>query len=174
MQDQQEGFFNDEQPQQPTVAQSDAVISWTASEFIEHPKTAMWYVICGFGSAIVIAVIYLVTRDVFSIISLSLLVVVFMIFAARKPRTLQYQLNSKGIQAGERFYSLGQFKSFSVIDEGAIHSIAFTPLKRFMPVFTIYFSPEDENKIVDFLSAHLPYQERQQDPVDRLMRSIRF
>ena len=159
---------------QNTVLKAEPAVSWTASEFIEHSKTAVWYVVFGFVAAVIITAIYFVTRDILSIISLSIMAIVFMVLAARKPRTLQYRLSDKGIQAGEKFYGMNQFKSFSVIQEGPIRSISLLPLKRFMPSFTIYFSPEDEDKIVNFLSQHLAYEERKQDPVDRLMRSIRF
>lgn len=171
---------NDQQMQQPSGQQQTQAnnntgkITWTASEFIDHHKTGLWYV--GFlgASALAIAIIYFITRDIFSVVILGIFAIVFAAFAARKPRTLQYSLTSNGISIGERHYNFGQFKSFSVIDEGSIRSISLVPLKRFMPTLEIYFAPEDEEKITNFLAEHLPYQERKQDPVDRLMRQIRF
>ena len=63
---------------------------------------------------------------------------------------------------------------FLVIQEGGVESIWFTPLKRFMPMVSIYFDPEDGDKIADILSEFLPFENRELDPVDRLMHRIRF
>lgn len=159
--------------QSQALQQSDSIV-WSASEFMEHPKGAGWY-LAFFAAAIVgIAAIYLLTRDIISVVVLGVFAIVFAVFAARKPRTLQYSLSEGGVKVGERFYQLGNFKSFSLIDEGVMRSISFFPLQRFMPPLTIYFAPEDEDRIASFLADQLPYEERKQDPVDNLMRKIRF
>ncbi len=160
-------------PQLAPRAQEHAV-TWTASEFIEHAKTGSWYAGLLFVAAVGIGIIYLITRDIFSVIALSLFAITFMIFAARKPKVLSYALTDRGIQVGERFYAFEQFRSFAVIDEGAFHSISLLPLKRFMPALSVYYAPEDETRIAQFLGAYLPHEDRKQDAVDRLMHKIRF
>lgn len=157
---------------QPSAPGGD--ITWTASEFIEHHKTAGWYIGSTLIAVLGIGAVYLITKDVISIVVLGLFAAVFIGFAARKPRTLQYVLRDHTITVGEQQYNLTQFKSFSVIEEGPIRSISLLPLKRFMPTLTIYYALEDEEAITNFLSAQLPYEERKQDSVDRLMRKIRF
>jgi hypothetical protein len=100
--------------------------------------------------------------------------VLFGVFAARKPRTLNYALDDAGIHIGQKFYSYGDFKSFSVLDEGGLNAIWLMPLKRFMPSLTIYYAPNDEDKIMRVLSSFLPFEDRDHDMVDRLMRKVRF
>jgi hypothetical protein len=48
------------------------------------------------------------------------------------------------------------------------------PLKRFMPPLSLYMDPADEEKIVDVLADYLPVEQREQDPIDKLMRRLRF
>lgn len=152
----------------------DELLSWTASEFVAHQKDSAWYgyaVAAGIGVA---AVVFLFTRDVFSTAMVIIAAGIFIAAAARPPRVLSYSLSNKGVTIANKFYPYEKFKAFSVINEGAFHSITLDPLERFMPSLTVYYDPADEKKIADVLNIHLPYQERQQAPVDRLMRKIRF
>ncbi len=157
----------------PQAANMDGV-QWTASEFLAHQKNSNWYLILILGAFGLSVVVYLLTRDIISSISLLIFAILLAIVAARKPRTLRYHLGDHGLQVEERFYPYQDFKSFSVINEGAINSIMLLPLKRFATGVTMYYAPEDEQKILDVLSAELPYEERQQDPVDKFMQRIRF
>lgn len=149
-------------------------ITWTASEFIEHEKSASWYMQFGLASGLGIVIIYLITRDLFSVAVLVLFAAAFMVFAARKPKVLQYSLSNNVMQVGKRGFKLDTFKSFAVVDEGAIHSISLLPLKRFMPALTVYYAPDDEEKIVQFLGNFLPQEDHKQDSIDRFMHKIRF
>lgn len=149
-------------------------IDWTASEFIEHEKSASWYGAVSILGIAGIAAVYFITQDLFSVVALFLFGIAFLALGARKPKVLSYSLNDNGIQIGERFYGFDQFRSFAVIDEGSLHSISLLPIKRFMPELSIYFAPDDEDKIVDFLGHRLPFEERKQAMVDQFMRKIRF
>ncbi len=152
----------------------DEAVSWTASEFIAHEKGLSWYAILGVVAAIMMILAYLMTRDKTSVGMILVVLVVFAIFSARKPRTLPYRVDNSGIHVGEKSYGYELFKSFAVIQEGGVHSIMMMPMKRFMPPLSIYMDPADEHKIVDVLAVYLPAETRGQDVVDRLMRRLRF
>ncbi len=96
------------------------------------------------------------------------------VFASKQPRTLAYSLNSKGVQVGDKSYLYDQFRSFAIISEGAMSSVLLSPLKRFMPPLSLYYAPEDEEKIVTLLSLHLPHNQSQPDFVERLSSRLRF
>lgn len=153
---------------------SGAGISWTASEFVSHEKSAGWYGVLLLVTAIVAALIYLVTKDTISTGVVIIAALAFAVLAGRKPRQLQYQLDDASVSIGQKQLGYNTFKSFSVVPEGAFSSIVFWPLKRFAPLTTIYFAPDDEQKIIDLLSKHLPLEEHKLDAVDRTMRRIRF
>ena len=170
-------------PSQPDETKQDDIVeaipsgpevSWSASEFIAHSKTFGWYAILFLSAIGLAAVVYLLTRDVITAGVIVFAALLFGIMAARKPRELPYKVSSDGLHIGEKFYSYDTFKSFSVVQEEGIESIWFMPLKRFMPGLSIYFAPNDGQKIVDVLSNYLPFEAKELDLVDRFMHRIRF
>jgi hypothetical protein len=153
---------------------SGEVVEWTASEFVAHDKSVSWYVLVAMGGFIIAAIVFLITRDIFSTAIIAILAVAFGIAGSQKPRVLQYRLDNTGITIGNKLRSYGNFKSFMLMQDGPLISITLMPLKRFMPALSIYFSLEDEQRIVEALSTHLPLQPAGNDMVEKLMRHIRF
>lgn len=149
-------------------------VDWTASEFIQHEKSINWYLILAASVLFFTALIYLITRDKITSGIIVVAALFFGIYAARKPRTLNYRLGASGLMVGDKFYDFSQFRSFVVLHEGAFNSVSFMPLKRFMPVLTVYYAPDDEQKIVQLLSMRLPMENRGKDIIDRFLHRIRF
>lgn len=149
-------------------------VEWTASEYIAHEKGLNWYALLGLAIVAFAAVVYGLTGELISSAVIVVMGIAFGAFAARQPQELHYSLDSNALHVGPRSYGYGQFKSFTIVEEGPIHSIILMPLQRFMPPLSVYYAPEDEDKIADALSAYLPYEDRKQDFVDRLMRRVRF
>lgn len=168
--------------QQPQAVEEDdsddmadgELISWTASEFIEHAKTFDWYLALGVVAVLVSGALYLFWRDV--ITSLVVLVVAFVLgfYGRRQPRQLRYALDSHGLTIDSKYFPYAIFRSFAVMDEGHFDSIVFTPLKRFGLLTTIYFDPADEERIIELINQYLPLEPRNHDPIDRFMKRIRF
>jgi len=167
------GLYNNQSAasELPTDAET---ISWTASEFIAHQKSASWYVKLVLGAIIVAALVYLLTKDKISTSVVLVGALVLGFYGARKPRQLEYQIDAQGVTVGQKHYSYSNFRSFAVVPEGAFSSIIFIPMKRFATLTTIYFAPADEDRIIKLLSSILPIQEYRHDPVDQLMKRIRF
>ncbi|OGL30238.1 hypothetical protein A3D14_02850 [Candidatus Saccharibacteria bacterium RIFCSPHIGHO2_02_FULL_47_12] len=149
-------------------------VQWSASEFIEHSKSAGWYMLLAVGGLLLAGVVYVLTKDVVSTAMVVIVAAVFGVFAARRPRVLNYSVNGTGINVGNKYYPYSNFKSFSIVREGNIGSIWLMPLKRFMPVLTIYFEPADEPKIIGVISQFLPVEASRLDAVDKLMHRLRF
>ncbi|MBP9738236.1 hypothetical protein KBD20_00960 [Candidatus Saccharibacteria bacterium] len=167
-------------PQNPTEQDSGPVtpptetIQWQASEFVDHEKNNSWFVILAVGAFFMCGLVYLITRSVFSTFVVLVAVLAFGVTAKQKPRTMQYSLLPTGIQVGDKRYRYNDFRSFSLTREGALWSISLIPIKRFMPLLTIYFDPNDGEKIFDVLASQMPHEERKLDTVDQLMKRIRF
>lgn len=149
-------------------------VNWTASEFIAHEKGINWYLALVASVLFFTAIVYLVTRDKITTAVIILAAIIFGVYAARKPRTLSYRLGAAGLMVGEKFYDFNHFRSFVVYHEGAFSSVSFMPLRRFMPILTVYYSPEDEQRIVQLLSLRLPMENRGRDVIDRFLHRIRF
>ncbi|MEK7603357.1 MAG: hypothetical protein AAB459_03895 [Patescibacteria group bacterium] len=167
--------YNDESIEgldQPT--QKISSVNWTASEFIEYEKTNSWFLALAVGAVALVLISFLLTRDIVTVVVIAVTAILFGVLAARKPRTMQYGVDDHGISIGRNLHPYHEFKSFSVTEEGALHSVILLPAKRFLPTITIYFEPKDEEKILDTISTFLPFQEHQPNIIDRLMERIRF
>jgi hypothetical protein len=153
---------------------SEGFVRWTSLEFAHHEKTASWYGALVVGTVVFGGLIWLLTKSIFSLVVLFVCATVLGVFAARKPREFQYELDEAGLRIEQKTYSYGDFRSFSIIPEGSLSSIVFIPMKRFLPPTTIYYDPADEPKIVSVLSARIPLEPARRDVVDRFVARIRF
>jgi len=166
--------FLDENAQSQKPQEDSKSLTWTASEYIALHKNIGWFVILGIAITLLSTIVYLITRDVIPSVAILILGSIFGIVGARKPQELTYIVNDSGINVANRHYFYTDFKSFSVMEDGAIHSIILTPLKRFMLPLSLYFEPNDEQEIIDVVSKYLPLESLQYDNLDKLMRKIRF
>ncbi len=158
----------------PAPPSAGGPVTWVASEYIDHDRGAGWYVLLILGVAILSTIVYFLTKDYFAIGTIVIVGVIVGFVAGKKPRQLNYELSASGIRIGDKLYSFGLFKSFSIVKDGALSSIQLTPIKRFMPPVSAYYAAGDEEKIVDTIGAYLPYEERGLDAIDRLSRRLRF
>lgn len=149
-------------------------VSWSASEFVSHQKTSTWYIGLGSISAIITLVVFLVTQNILSGIVVAMACMALGVFAARKPQIKTFVIDADGVKVDDRPFPYSMFKSFSVVDDGAVSCIWLRPLKKFMPTVVMYYAPEDEDRIVLMLDNFLPQEDRQHDIVDRVSRRIRF
>lgn len=147
-------------------------IQWTASEFIAHEKSPMWYLSLIAIGAVLAIFSQLVVHDIITTVAIILVTILFVFVASHKPRTLPYRIDDAGVTIGDKTYPYAQFKSFGIVQEGAFSNITLVPLKRFGPPLSIYYPPEEEEKIVQVLSAYMPTSQVKLDLIDRLLKSI--
>lgn len=177
-QDGSEWSFNPDQdvdPRAPQQAQVADPITWTGSEFIAVAKTPSWYLgLAGFIVLSCVVLYFISGGDLIPVISVSVIGILFAIIAGKQPRELQYNISDQGVSVGQRHYSFNEFKSFSLQHDGAIGYISFLPLHRLRPELTIYFAPDDEQRIFDTLAQLLPNEQRPETAIDKLVKRIHF
>lgn len=149
-------------------------VSWTASEYIDHQQGASWFLLLALVTVAIAAGLYFWTHDYFAVATTVILGILVGIFAKRTPAKLSYELSASGLKVEQKQYPFSQFKSFSVIEEGPISSIEFTPLKRLMPPISAFFETAEKDRIVSVLESYLPYEDRGLDRVERLSRRLHF
>lgn len=174
MEDDEQGWYNDTAFNNAQPNATLQPITWSASEFVSHQKTTLWYIGLGATSAVITLVVYAVTRNILSAIVVATAFMALGVLAARKPETKSFEISTSGVRVGAQGYPYSLFKSYSVVEDGAINCIWLRPLKRFMPTVAMYYSPDDEERIIMMLDNFLPQEDRQHDIVDRLSRRIRF
>jgi hypothetical protein len=149
-------------------------VSWTASEFVAHSKNGSWFALLALAALAIAVIVWFITHDKISVGVVIVVAILLGVTAGRKPRVLEYHLDTRGLTVEEKFYPYSDFRSFAVMQEGAFSSIMFVPLKRFALPISIYYDPEDEEAIATVISQHLPIEERQHDTIDKITRGIRF
>jgi hypothetical protein len=186
--DQNEGFYQEgddsqlnpesaphtENIEQDSMNPGETLVTWTASEYINNHKPATWYLGLLFVTALVAGAVFLFTSDLISSIVVVIVGVLFAVFAGRKPEVRTYELTTTGLMISDKLHPYGLFKSYAVHEENALRSIYLLPMKRFMPGITLYFPPEQEEKIIDTLNNYLPFEDKDPDAIDRLMNKIGF
>jgi hypothetical protein len=149
-------------------------VSWQASEYLHHQKSAGWY-LTAFGAIVFASVVaYVITRDMFGPGSVVALGALMLVAAGRRPRIMNYIVDLHGIVVGSKEHSYDDFQSFSVVREDAVESIMLIPQKRFMPNINLYFGPNEAQRVFDILSEHLPLEDKTKDNIDRFLHKIRF
>lgn len=148
--------------------------SWTASEYIDHNRNGSWYLMLLAGTVVLAGAIYFLTKEYFAVGVIVVLGAIVGMYAKQKPRQITYELTGSGLRIGQKLYDYGQFKSFSLVNEGGINSVMLTPLKKLMPPISAYYKPEDEERITDILGNHLPIEETKPHSIDRLSRRLKL
>ena len=98
-------------------ADTQTLVSWTASEFIAYQKDAKWYISAFIVLVVLVGLSYLITSgDLISVFVIIVVSGLFISLASRKPRTLNYAITNKGIQVGEKLYNYSTIRSFSIME----------------------------------------------------------
>ena len=148
-------------------------VRWSASEFISHQKGVAWYLTYGVAAGIVTFIVAMVSGIISGLVVGAACVVVG-IYAGRKPNVKQYEINEDGISVDGHSFPYELFKSFAVVEEGAVRSVWLKPLRRFTPTMVMYFGPDEESSIINTLENFLPGEAQALDAFERATRRIRF
>lgn len=175
MEDEQSPWsYNGADIPQQTAELTSEEISWQASEYIAHEKPASWYGALFGASLLITAIVYLLNKDTLTSVAIMTVSICASFFASRQPSSKQYKLSAKGLEIDGRLFKFADFRSFSIVEEGAIDSIWLKPLNKYKPAIIIYFSPDEEDKIATMISNFLPHEQRELDAIDRASRKLRF
>lgn len=149
-------------------------LEWAATDNTAHAKPAGWTAMLVFGALVLAGLIYVVTRDVVSTGSVVGAALLYVAFSAHKAPSVRYILDAHGIVIGQKHYPYEQFRSFSVVEDGAASSVVLMPLKRFMPLLTIHYKPELEDEVIATFADRLPMEAYKRDAMDAIIKKLRF
>ncbi len=168
--------FSGDQVSQPQIVSKAKVttVKWTASEYIATDKNSSWFFILFGAGAVTVLIVWLITQDILASSVILLAITAMSVYANRKPETKSYEIDDKGVKINDKFIHYRDFRSYSMVEEGALDSVWLKPLKRLSPTVVMYYSPEDEAKIADTLSNFLPHEQRELDFIDRASRKMKF
>lgn len=160
---------------EPHAAEADeSVIQWQSTEYIQHARTATWFIVLAVVSLILIAIAVFLMQSVSFAILVPVMAAALVIYVQRPPALIDYIVSRKGIHVNDRLYPYDAFRSFGVLSHDGIHAIVMTPRKRFQLSQTMYFPEEVGEDLVDMLAARLPMSEVRQDAIDRFLARLRL
>jgi hypothetical protein len=162
----------DDLPDSAPVAGSTG-LEWDAVEYVHKPKGAAWIV--GLVIVALLLAIFALWLHAWTFVALIIVMAIaFGVIAFRSPKTIHYKLDSQGITVGNQFYPLTAFRAFGMLVDGDLYSAMLIPLKRMMPSISVFFTEQQGEAIVDILGAQLPMEEIREEPMERLMKYLRF
>jgi hypothetical protein len=156
------------------VSDDEALVRWSATEYIHHDKNTLWFV--GFIIVTIVFIllaIFLIKSITFAIL-IPVMAAALLMYAYRPPRILNYTLSRHGLHANDHLYHFSEFKGFAVIHGEDEYSVMLIPTKRFKPGVSVYFPEDAGEEIVDMLATRLPMQELHIDFVDRIIQKLRI
>ena len=159
---------------QPQPQDDGSLATWSASEFVAHEKPKSWYFILFIGAVVTAAILFLITREIFSVVMVIVLALALGVYGGVKPRVLMYAIYNDGFKVGAKLYPYSTFRSFSVIDDTRTPNIQLLPQKRFMVPISVYCNPADIDAIAEILGEFLPYEQKERDMIDKFSSRIRF
>jgi hypothetical protein len=149
-------------------------IEWVINESVFKEKTVGWYFVLGFSALIFAALVYLLTRDKITTGFIIFCAAIFGYYAGHRPHPIRYKLEDDTIMVDEKSFKFDVFKSFFVVDDHGIANLILLPQKRFSPGLTVLAEPKNAEKVIDYLSQHLPLDKNREDTIDKFFRRINF
>ena len=151
------------------------VIHWEMDEYLEHRRSAWWYVILTIGACLIGWLsAWLTAGGWLTGISITIMIALLGIFTFKKPRRYKYGLSDFGIKIGTRLYDYTYFKTFSLIKDNGIAALHLIACQRFIPPLTIYLPADKDQAIIKMLSRYIAYTPRSLQWPERLMQFLRF
>jgi hypothetical protein len=147
---------------------------WKAPEFVYHKKTNKWYLYLALATIALIVGYLLIFKDIVTPILILLMAFIFGYYGSKKPKMIKYSAGPDGVSVDKKTFPLEALKSYSVQDYKDLSVVIIVPVKRFATLITMYYHPEDEDKVLGFIETVVPFDNRQEDLIDRFSRHIGF
>jgi len=152
----------------------EATIQWQATEYVQHDRGMMWYlVLTGISLALMAIAIFLMQSISFAIL-IPVMAAALIIYVRRPASLVNYTVSRKGIHINDKLHPYDEFRSFGILSHEGSHSIVLVPRQRFQLSQTLYFPEEVGESLVDMLAARVPMNEVKPDAIDRILARLRL
>ena len=152
-------------------------LRWVAPEFIYHPKNLIWYLLAVFATlALAVAAYFFGRGDWIPSVFIVLGGVIFIVFAARKPRKINYQIDNKSLVIGSQRHSLNSF-AYYYLDLALQDRVEITLIenKRFgLPISLNFKNPKLASRVLDIIAGKVPEAAAPNNLAERIAKKVRF
>ena len=152
-----------------------AVISWTAPEYFQHPKSKRWYIIAGI--VVVLAVAYAAYTGNWS---MAAAMVVFAgvyqyLHKYQPPRDIQIAITDLGMKVGHMFFPYSHIQAFWLIYKHDLKTLNLRVAGNYWADIVIYLNDQDPVEIRSFLVGQIPEWEGKDERLgDLLLRKLKL
>lgn len=151
-------------------------LNWSALEYEEKEKSKDWFWALGI-IVVTGSIAAIIFSDYFFAALLVLSGILLGFFAIKKPETIFYELNNRGLKIGNRLYLYENIKSFWIqIIPTDKEPLLFIHSERFfMPIITIPIVETMAEEIHFILSSkNIAEIEMKEHPTDKIMEALGF
>jgi len=167
--------LDDSRAQDDQVAEGgEAVIQWQATEYVQHARGAMWFLVLASITLALMAIAIFLMQSVSFAILVPVMAAALVIYVRRPPGVIDYVVSRKGIHINDKLHTYEEFRSFGVMSHDDLHSVVLVPRKRFQLSQTMYFPEDVGESLVDMLAARIPMEEVKPDTIDRILARLRL
>jgi hypothetical protein len=162
------------EPTEKQIEQAEVIFSWSAPEYIQHQKTARWYVI-----ATVIALAFTAGAVITANWTMAIAILVFAgvyEFTQRfhPPKIVDIHISELGIHLGHMFYPFSSMQAFWIMLKPGLKTLNIRVHRQFYSDVVIQLMDQDAAKIRSYLVGQIPEwegkDERLQDLILRLLK----
>ncbi len=151
----------------------DRKITWDTLEYEQKDKGADWYFALGIIAVSASVASFLLGNILFSILILIGALTLAM-YGARKPATLNIEIDDRGILISNTLYPFNTLKSFWIEENTTPPKIIIQSEKTFMPYLILSLEDTDTDNVRIFLLEHLKEEELTEPLSQKVMEYLGF
>lgn len=138
---------------------------WETHEYHHTPKTSDWFWALGIVALACVFVSVLLGNVLFAVF-IALAAFALSLYAARKPKEIRAEINSKGVRVNNTIFPFAHIHGFALSLDGRSPALVLTMQKLLMPHILIPLGETDPEDIRTLLSVRLP-EEHYEEPISQ-------
>ncbi len=152
---------------------TEALISWNAPEHLYTEKRPDWYWSVGIIT-LALATVAFIFGNVITGIFVIVAAVALVLHASRPPRVLNYEINDRGIIAGDILYPFLTLESFWIPHDEMPSKIILKSRKLFMPYIVIYIDEIDPEEVRQVMLTYIAETMHHEPILKHLLERLGF
>ncbi|MEK9184072.1 MAG: hypothetical protein AAB890_03310 [Patescibacteria group bacterium] len=145
------------------------MLKWSCPEFEYQEKNNTWFLIA-IAVAVIIGLFALWQANFLFLIFIVIAALMVAVWSQKKPKTVNFMLDDRGLWIENIFYSFNKFDSFAIKPE----SLMFKHKERFKPYLIINFNKDDLEAIRKHLLDFFPEIEYNDSLIEAFTRLFKF
>jgi hypothetical protein len=153
-----------------------AIFAWTAPEYVQHSKTARWYVVAAVIMALSVGGALIVKNWTFALAMLVFAAVYYYLQKNHSPKRLPIVISEMGIKIGESIFPYAQIQAFWIhYHPPLVKTLNLRIHKQFLWDVVIQLEDQDPVLIRQFLCGQIPEWEGKKEQLsDIILRLLRL